>query len=175
MAVSRILSPEFLRGDDHLSHPAVAGRPIPLSRNHDATIPEDHNGPAVLPLFCLAPHGVFRASHITARAVSSYLAFSPLPALLSKNRRCLFCDTFRQHPLARTLPASSTRHAAVWCSDFPPASLAAHQRSSAIGAELSIIWNPGNQELSTNFARVVSGTGCIRAAPRGKSPDDSRR
>src|SRR5438132_41720 len=37
--------------------------------------------PAALPLFCLAPHGVFRASRITPRAVSSYLAFSPLPAL----------------------------------------------------------------------------------------------
>jgi hypothetical protein len=37
-------------------------------------------GPAVLPLFCLAPHGVFPASRITPRAVSSYLAISPLPA-----------------------------------------------------------------------------------------------
>src|SRR5438132_1157887 len=111
----------------------------------DATIPEDRNGPAVLPLFCLAPHGVFRASRITPRAVSSYLAFSPLPALLSKNRRCLFCDTFRQRPLSRTLPAYSTRHAAVWCSDFPPANLAIHQRSSAIGTKSSIefkIWKP---------------------------------
>src|SRR5437016_2932054 len=36
-------------------------------------------GPAVLPLFCLAPHGVFRAPQITPRAVSSYLTFSPLP------------------------------------------------------------------------------------------------
>src|SRR5205085_11298089 len=36
-------------------------------------------GPAALPLFCLAPHGVFRASRITPRAVSSYLTFSPLP------------------------------------------------------------------------------------------------
>src|SRR5439155_25185571 len=60
-------------------------------------------GPAVLSLFCLAPHGVFLASRITPRAVSSYLAFSPLPAprrgkltaspTLPKNRRCLFCDT----------------------------------------------------------------------------------
>jgi hypothetical protein len=38
-----------------------------------------NNGPAALPLFCLAPHGVFPASRITPRAVSSYLAFSPLP------------------------------------------------------------------------------------------------
>src|SRR5437867_10119188 len=51
--------------------------------------------------FCLAPHGVFPASQIAPRAVSSYLAFSPLPALLSKNRRCLFCDTFRQRPSRR--------------------------------------------------------------------------
>ena len=86
-----------------------------------ATIPEDFIGPAALPLFCLAPHGVFRASRIAPRAVSSYLAFSPLPALFSKNRRCLFCDTLRQRPLSRTSPAYSTRHAAVWCSDFPPA------------------------------------------------------
>src|SRR6187431_1983948 len=78
------------------------------------------NGPAALPLFCLAPHGVFRASRITPRAVSFYLAFSPLPALFSKNRRYVFCDTFRQRPLSRMLPAYFTRHAAVWCSDFPP-------------------------------------------------------
>jgi len=104
MAVSRILSPEFLRDDDHLSQSRLRGtarepRSTVIDRrysNRDATIPEDRSGPAVLPLFCLAPHGVFRASRITPRAVSSYLAFSPLPALLSKNRRCLFCDTFRQ-------------------------------------------------------------------------------
>src|SRR5881398_2824361 len=43
--------------------------------------PRIFSGPAALPLFCLAPHGVFRASRIASRAVSSYLAFSPLPAL----------------------------------------------------------------------------------------------
>src|SRR5438046_8756742 len=79
-------------------------------------------GPATLPLFCLAPHGVFRASRIAPRAVSSYLPFSPLPALFSKNRRCVFCDTLRQPRLASGLPAYFTRHAPVWCSDFPPVS-----------------------------------------------------
>ena len=101
------------------------------------------DGPAVLPLFCLAPHGVFRASQITSRAVSSYLAFSPLPALLSKNRRYLFCDTFRRRDFATAAPAYFTRHAAVWCSDFPPASLTTHQRSSAIDGNLS---QSGSQE-----------------------------
>jgi len=101
----------------------------------DATNPRV-DGPAVLPLFCLAPHGVFLASRITPRAVSSYLAFSPLPVpLLPKNRRCLFCDTFRHRAFANAAPACSTRHAAVWCSDFPPANLAIHQRSSAIGVQ----------------------------------------
>jgi len=95
--------------------------------------PRIFSGPAALPLFCLAPHGVFRASRIASRAVSSYLAFSPLPALFSKNRRCLFCDTLRHRNFSTAAPAYFTRHAAVWCSDFPPANLAVHQRSSAIG------------------------------------------
>src|SRR6266705_538936 len=96
------------------------------------------NGPAALPLFCLAPHGVFHASRITSQAVSSYLAFSPLPVpCFPKNRRCLFCDTLRHRNFTTAVPASSTRHAAVWCSDFPPASVAAYQRSSAIAPSLS--------------------------------------
>jgi hypothetical protein len=153
MAISRILSPEFLREDDHLSSsyfneldstwankrfkeraPAqcvfgpveVAGRAsIFISAACDDTRGSTPSrpevcGPAVLPLFCLAPHGVFPAPRITSRAVSSYLAFSPLPCLLSKNRRYLFCDTFRHRSFTTALPAYSTRHAAVWCSDFPP-------------------------------------------------------
>src|SRR5712672_723388 len=113
-----------------------------------ATIPEDFIGPAALPLFCLAPHGVFRASRIAPRAVSSYLAFSPLPALFSKNRRCVFCDTLRRRNFSTATPAYFTRHAAVWCSDFPPVSLPAHQRSSAIGEKYIIIRTAGKQTES---------------------------
>src|SRR5437899_128678 len=107
-------------GDDHSSHPNFSECPTNF-RSPWCDDTRGPNGPAALPLFCLAPHGVFRASRIAPRAVSSYLAFSPLPALFSKNRRCFFCDTFRQRPLSRTSPAYFTRHAAVWCSDFPPA------------------------------------------------------
>jgi hypothetical protein len=100
--------------------------------------PRIFSEPAALPLFCLAPHGVFPASRIAPRAVSSYLAFSPLPVpLLPKNRRCLFCDTFRRHDFTIAAPAFFTRHVAVWCSDFPPASVAAYQRSSAIDEQFS--------------------------------------
>jgi len=58
-------------------------------------------------------------------------------ASLPKNRRCLFCDTFRHRALANAAPACFTRHAAVWCSDFPLANLAIHQRSSAIACNLA--------------------------------------
>jgi hypothetical protein len=79
MAISRILWGR--RGDlmiIHLIQISPNARRTLIRRN--ATIPEDFIGPAALPLFCLAPHGVFRASRIAPRAVSSYLAFSPLPA-----------------------------------------------------------------------------------------------
>src|SRR5438309_8993850 len=63
------------------------------------------NGPAVLPLFCLAPHGVFRASRITPRAVSSYLAFSTLPALRCQRTGGVFSVTLSVNPdLGRSCP-----------------------------------------------------------------------
>ena len=107
-----------------------------------------NNGPAVLPLFCLAPHGVFPASRIAPRAVSSYLAFSPLPVpLLPKNRRCLFCDTFRHRDFTIAAPAFFTRHVAVWCSDFPPASRK-RLTSDHLPSAVSLAQNrkSGNQE-----------------------------
>src|SRR5258708_34892594 len=58
-----------------------------------ATIPEDFIGPAALPLFCLAPHGVFPASRITPQAVSSYLAFSTLPVLRCQRTGGVFSVT----------------------------------------------------------------------------------
>ncbi len=77
-------------------------------------------GPAALPLFCLAPHGVFHASRITPRAVSSYLAFSPLPALCCQRTGGVFSVTLSVTAIFSTAtPACFTRHAAVWCSDFP--------------------------------------------------------
>ena len=42
--------------------------------------------------------------------------------LLPKNRRYFFCDTLRHRSFSTVTPACFTRRAAVWCSDFPPAS-----------------------------------------------------
>src|ERR1043166_5461456 len=112
------------------ARPAIAG--------HDATIPEGiRTGcpPSVLSctawgFSCLANYsasGELLPRHFTLTCSNSFL---------SKNRRCVFCDTFRRRNLSIAAPAYFTRHAAVWCSDFPPANLAIHQRSSAIGCTL---------------------------------------
>ena len=139
----------------HLIRPAVAGRmPGKFSFAVVRQYPRIFSGPAALPLFCLAPHGVFHASRIAPRAVSFYLAFSPLPALFSKNRRYVFCDTFRQHNFSTAPPAYFTRHAAVWCSDFPPASLSAHQRSSAIDWDYITIRKAGKQDRPRSFVEA---------------------
>ncbi len=82
----------FAHADDHLSHPAFAGRPIPQLRDRDATIPEDQRA-GCPPSVCLAPHGVFPASRITPRAVSSYLAFSTLPFLCCQRTGGVFSVT----------------------------------------------------------------------------------
>jgi len=161
MAVSRILSVRRGGRDDHLSH-RISSMPAAFSRSVVRRYPEigpeflrGIGGPAVLLLFCLAPHGVFPAIPLKRDAVSSYLAFSPLPALLSKNRRCVFCDTVRRRNFSTATPAFSTRHAAVWCSDFPLASLATHQRSSAIMFSLT---HPAALESGTSGEREKNST-----------------
>jgi hypothetical protein len=60
------------------------------------------NGPAALPLFRLAPHGVFPAPRIASRAVSSYLAFSPLPALRCQRTGGAFSVTLSVTALLQT-------------------------------------------------------------------------
>ena len=92
MAISRILSGQFLGRDDHLSLPDFSKSPTSF---HSPRCDDTRGliGPAALPLFCLAPHGVFRASRITPRAVSSYLAFSPLPALCCQRTGGVFSVT----------------------------------------------------------------------------------
>src|SRR2546422_8269162 len=96
------------------------------------------DGPAALPLFCLAPHGVFHASRITSRAVSSYLAFSTLPALCCQRTGGVFSVTLsvtailqvRRPRLLRGMLPYGVR-------TFLQQAKAAHQRSSAITRNLS--------------------------------------
>jgi len=46
-----------------------------------SSLPRDIDEGKSIPLFGLAPGGVYPAITVTSNAVSSYLAFSPLPCL----------------------------------------------------------------------------------------------
>src|SRR6266704_4566122 len=65
-------------------------------------------------LFGLAPRGVCPAGRIAPSAVRSYRTISPLP----RERRYIFCGTFREIRFERIPPAVS-RHAVLWRPDFP--------------------------------------------------------
>jgi hypothetical protein len=90
---------------DHSSCPRIAPgveRPYPRARVDHPTL-----------LFGLAPGGVCQASIITDEPVSSYLAFSTLPA--SDGGRYIFCGTF-----PRSLGAAVSGHPVLRSPDFPP-------------------------------------------------------
>ncbi len=96
---------------DHYSWTAVTcglQRPYPGARTGPA--PFRLRGKA--PLFGLAPGGVYHAVSVTRNAVSSYLAFSPLPD---------FSGGIFSVALSFPSPGLGiTQRLALWCSDFPP-------------------------------------------------------
>jgi hypothetical protein len=125
MAISRILSGQFLSQDDHLSLPIRnrGTRAQSRSRDRDATIPEDlyRAGCPSSVLSCTA-WGFSCLANYSASGELLPRLFTLARALLPKNRRCFFCDTLRHRNFPTAMPACFTRHAAVWCSDFPPTS-----------------------------------------------------
>jgi len=73
--------------------------------------PGDGPGLPIVPLFGLAPDGVYRSRPVTRSLVSSYLAISPLSF---RRRTVCFCGTFRRVAPPGCYPASCPRS-----SDFP--------------------------------------------------------
>ncbi len=59
-----------------------------------SNLPRNRAGHASVPLFDLAPGGVYPATPVTSCAVRSYRTFSPLP--VTSDRRYIFCGTFRR-------------------------------------------------------------------------------
>jgi|SRR5690349_14292372 len=98
---------------DHSSCPSIA-------RGVERPYPRATSGPLTL-LFGLAPGGVCHAFAITGEPVSSYLAFSPLPA--TQGWRYFFCGTF-----PRSLGAAISGHLVLWSPDFPPCASAQSDR-----------------------------------------------
>src|SRR6202049_2355364 len=117
----------------HFSSKVLAARCAYAPR--DATIPEDRRtGCPTSVLSCTAWGFSCLANCFTSGELLPRL-FTLTCTLLPKNRRCLLCDTFRHRAFANAAPACSTRHAAVWCSDFPLR--ISSERSSAIVRNLA--------------------------------------
>jgi hypothetical protein len=75
-------SPEAALGTVISLTPPERGVPPSGMRLIPGNGPPKRDGPdAQRSLFCLAPHGVFRAPPVARRAVGSYPAFSPLPGI----------------------------------------------------------------------------------------------
>src|SRR5438477_1516091 len=101
----------------------------------DATIPEDRRTGCPPSVLSCTARGFSCLADCSASGELLPRLFNLACTSLPKNRRCLFCDTFRQPRLGSRPPACFTRHAAVWCSDFPLR--IASERSSAIAPNLS--------------------------------------
>jgi len=125
MAISRILSGQFLSQDDHLSLPTRNRGARARSRGRGSVM---RRYPRIKRAGC--PSSVLSCTAWGFSCLANYSAsgellprlFTLTCTLLPKNRRCLFCDTLRHRSFSTVMPACFTRHAAVWCSDFPPAS-----------------------------------------------------
>ncbi len=86
----------------------------------------------LVPLFGLAPGGVYPATAVASSAVRSYRTFSPLPPAASR-WRCLFCGTFRRLapprrylapcPMEPGLSSASSKNPQRLPSQLPEASL----------------------------------------------------
>jgi hypothetical protein len=111
-SISRVLSRAQVspqHGDDHSSGTAVACR---LKRHY----PRTSGGPPLnVLLFGLAPDGVYHAFSVTRKAVSSYLAISPLPKAPASG------GIFSVALSLGSPPVAVSDHPALRSPDFPPA------------------------------------------------------
>src|SRR6476660_4423319 len=134
----------------HLIRPERGTNARRIFIRRGATIPEDFEraGCPSSVLSCTA-WGFSCLANCSASGELLPRLFTLACTLLPKNRRCVFCDTFHRRSFSTATPAYFTRHAAVWCSDFPPAKSrqrGTHQRSSAIEGKYITIRNAGKQE-----------------------------
>ena len=165
MAISRILSvPQARNRDDHLSHPAFAGRPFATAISdrgyrRDATIPEDRRTGCPPSVLSCTTWGFSCLVNYSASGELLPRLFNLACTSLPKNRRCLFCDTFRQPRLASELPACFTRHAAVWCSDFPLPNPAKARLTSDHLPSCSLYHSSGCRKRGMNLEATKPGGG----------------
>ena len=163
MAISRILSGR--RGDRMIIYLSrISSRARRTFIRRDATIPEDfyRAGCPSSVLSCTA----WGFSCLANRFASGELLPRPFTlacakkrtVVLSKNRRCLFCDTLRHRSFSTVMPACFTRHAAVWCSDFPPASPANAGFTSDHLPSANSLSQPTTKKRGPRITRIKTDT-----------------
>ena len=124
MAISRILSGQFLSQDDHLSLPTRNRGTRARSRGRGSVMrryPRIKRAGCPSSVLSCTAWGFSCLANSSASGELLPRLFTLACTLLPKNRRYLFCDTLRHRSFSTVMPACFTRHAAVWCSDFPPA------------------------------------------------------
>ncbi len=106
----------------YLSHPAIAGRePGEFSFAVVRRYPRIKRAGCPSSVLSCTAWGFSCLANCSASGELLPRLFTLTCNLLPKNRRYLFCDTLRHRSFSTAMPAYFTRHAAVWCSDFPPA------------------------------------------------------
>ena len=107
----------------YLSRPAIAGRePNPAVGTMMRRYPRIKRAGCPSSVLPCTAWGFSCLANYSASGELLPRLFTLARALLPKNRRCFFCDTLRHRNFSTAMPACFTRHAAVWCSDFPPTS-----------------------------------------------------
>ena len=107
----------------YLSRPAIAGRePNPAVGTMMRRYPRIKRAGCPSSVLSCTAWGFSCLANYSASGELLPRLFTLARALLPKNRRCFFCDTLRHRNFPTAMPACFTRHAAVWCSDFPPTS-----------------------------------------------------
>jgi len=107
----------------YLSRPAIAGRePNPVVGTMMRRYPRIKRAGCPSSVLSCTAWGFSCLANYSASGELLPRLFTLARALLPKNRRCFFCDTLRHRNFPTAMPACFTRHAAVWCSDFPPTS-----------------------------------------------------
>ena len=107
----------------YLSRPAIAGRePNPAVGTMMRRYPRIKRAGCPSSVLSCTAWGFSCLANYSASGELLPRLFTLACTLLPKNRRCLFCDTLRHRSFSTAMPACFTRHAAVWCSDFPPTS-----------------------------------------------------
>ncbi len=120
-----------------------------------SNLPGNRTGRTIVPLFGLAPGGVYPATPVTRRAVRSYRTISPLPAApCGSTTGGIFSVALSMG----SRPPGVTWHLALWSPDFPPRLRGA------------TVWPTPGQSIEHEHSRHTRFAAVIAPLPPGVCP-----